>query len=44
MTEAEVKARLLEDNNTVLEGNLAIDTQVTPTTLIIAMCEMEIQQ
>lgn len=45
MTEAEVKAQLLEDEETgQLDGEVTRGTQVTATTVLIAMFDMEEQQ
>ena len=45
MTEAEVKAQLLEDEEAEqLNGEVTRGTQVTATTVLIAMFDMEEQQ
>ena len=44
VSEAEVKAQLLEEDNDHSEGDLPMATNVTATTLLIAMGEMEVQQ
>lgn len=43
-TEAEIKAQLLEDDSDQLDDKLPQGTQATPTTIMIAMCEMENRQ